>query len=80
MQNIIEISQMDDLLESFFNDDKSMNIVVGGMAGTDIFRQVMDTATTVSIFEKNVSVAILGTRSVALNPAFCISRPSIDNT
>ena len=52
MQNIIEISQMDDLLESFFNDDKSMNIVVGGMAGTDIFRQVMDTATTVSIFEK----------------------------
>lgn len=52
MVNVIEISQMDDLLENFFSNGVGGNIVVGGMVGCDIFRQVMDMATTYSIFEK----------------------------
>lgn len=56
MNNIIEISQMIDLLEDFFsnndNHNRSNNIVVGGMTGSFLFKHAIEAATTSSPFEK----------------------------
>lgn len=43
MNNVIEIHQMFDYLEEFFNNDKH-DIVVGGMCGSFIFKHVIDAA------------------------------------
>ena len=51
-KNILEIYQMIETLEDFFNNSSSRNIVVGGMIGSHLFKHAIEAALTVHSFDK----------------------------
>lgn len=54
--NICEIHEMIELLEDFYNKPLQRTIVVGGIAGSFIFKHAIDAALTVYPFEKTLVV------------------------
>ena len=42
MRNILQINDMIDMLDDFVANQSARQIVVGGMAGTSVFKMVMD--------------------------------------
>ena len=48
--NIIEVDQMIDYIDDFFNRADAKVLNVGGSCGTSIFRHVIDSATNRSAF------------------------------
>lgn len=52
MRNILAINEMIDLLEDFVEEPMDRNIIVGGMAGTQIFKHVLDVVLSKNGFEQ----------------------------
>lgn len=56
LNNILEIYQMIDLLEDFFNNSDKHDIVVGGIAGSGLFKHAIDAALTNNQFVRILTV------------------------